>query len=241
MLAEHGVRVVRGLARSAGVGAAANLGCAAARGRVLVVLGEDAAPADPGWLERLLAPFDSPDAPAAVQGGITAQFVAGAQPHDPRFTRETVRWRADHDGVELNLANAAFRRDIWESFPFAPDDRLTGPRWQLQASHNDLLVLPCWAAAVVRIRSRDARSVLRECAAEGRAWRSVGVQYGVVDLITDLLRGRPYLDGEGRPVPTPPDLGTGTERHFGRLRPIALFAGNRMWWRSKRRDGQRKS
>ena len=51
--------------------------------------------------------------------------------------------------------------------------------------------------------ARQGRAVIRECAAEGRAWRALGVRYGVGDLIADLLRGRPYLDGQGRPAQFP--------------------------------------
>ncbi len=228
LLKERGARLIHGPGPGLGEGAAANLGAEAARGQVLVFLGENATPADPRWLDRLILPFDSSDAPAAVQGGITAQFVPGSPPHDPRFTSETARWRADHGGVDLSLVNAAVRRDIWDSFPFLPNITLTSLRWQLQAARNDLLILPCWAAAVVWVRTRDARGLLRECSAEGRAWRDLGVRYGVGELFADLRAPLPYLDGQGRPVPTPPDLGTGTERHFGRLRPLALFAGNRL-------------
>jgi len=226
LLQARGARVVLGPAGATGEGLAANLGAAASHGRVLVFLSADATPADDGWLDRLLAPFDSPDAPAAVQGGVTAQFVSGAPPHDPRFTREAARWRVDHGGVAVSMANMAVRRDIWDAFPFAPSSALTDLRWQLQATENDLLILPRWDAAVVWVRSRDAASVVRESAAEGLEWRRLGVHYGLWDLVTDLHRGRPYLDGQGRSVPTPPNLGTGTERHFGRLRPPALFLGN---------------
>ncbi len=230
LLLERGVRLIRCRRSSVGCGEAANLGAEAALGRVLVFLGEDVVPADPGWLDRLLVPFDSPDAPAAVQGGVTAQFVAGAPPHDPRFTREAARWRTDHGGFELSMVNVAVRRNVWESFPFTPNTAMSGLRWQRQAAANELLVLPCWAAAVVWVRRRDAGDVLRECVVDGREWRALGVRYGLGDLLADLRRPLPYLDGQGGRVPTPPELGTGTERHFGRLRPIALFVGSTFPW-----------
>ena len=48
------------------------------------------------------------------------------------------------------------------------------------------------------------------------------------DLIADLWRPLPYLDEHGEATPAPRGMVTGTQRHFGRIRPLALFRGNRL-------------
>ncbi len=225
----EGLRVVSVDGPAGRTGAALNAGAAAARGRVLVFVAPDAIPADPAWLARLVAPFDDERAPAAVQGGITTQVEDGGLPVDPGFTQETRRWRAGHDGVVFDLANAALARAVWEAFPLPADGRLADLVWQRQATDQGLLILPCLAAAVRRVvPTCDPEAIFEASREEGAAWRRLGVHYRLADLRADLAGTGPGLDAAGLPTPVDHPV----HRALVDERPRGLFIGaNPRTWR----------
>lgn len=220
---ESGVRVLSVSGDAADPGAALNTGAAFGRGRILVFTSATAVPADENWLARIAAPFDRPDAPAAVQGGITSQLVDGAPAHDPGFTKESQRWRAAHGGFEFSVVNAAMPRSIWERFPFPPHTHLPDRAWQRIAADHELLILPCLAAAVRDVRQDTARDLVRACRAEGRAWRDLGVRCTFADCLADAVHGLPRIGEDGQPAPAD----TRGHRDYRIYRPIGLFLGNR--------------
>jgi hypothetical protein len=228
LVARHRIRRIPAGDAAAGLGAAINAGARAARGRVLVLLAEDAVPADAEWLSRLLAPFASEAPPAAVQGGIQAQFVPGGPPYDPSFTAETRRWRQRMGGFALSAVNAAVRRDVWERLPAVPSVGLADRHWQRELAANAELILPCWAAAVHWIRPLRSEAVLRGAWREGRHWRGLGLRYLLHELIGDLWRGTGPADASGETAPVPPGELKDAHRRYGLLRPPALYLGNRM-------------
>jgi hypothetical protein len=193
-----------------------------------VLLAEDAVPADAEWLTLLLAPFSSDAPPAAVQGGIQAQFVPGGPPYDPFFTAETRRWRERMGGFAFSLANAAVRRDVWERLPAVLSVGLADRHWQRELAANAELILPCWAAAVHWIRPLRCEAVLRGAWREGRHWRGLGLRYRLHELIGDLWRGTGPANSSGETAPVPPGVLTAAHRRYGLLRPPALFLGNRL-------------
>jgi glycosyltransferase involved in cell wall biosynthesis len=217
-----GMRVLSVRGDAANLGATLNAGAAAARGRVLVFTSATAIPADEHWLARLTAPFDRPDAPAAVQGGITSQLVDGAPAHDPGFTWTSRRWRADHGGLEFSLVNAAMPRSVWERFPFPP--RVLADRaWQRIVGGQDFLILPCLAAAVRDVRPGTALGLIRSSMVEGRAWRDLGVRYRTAGCWADHVHGLPAVGEDGQATAAT----TNGHRAYRILRPIGLYLGNR--------------
>lgn len=205
-------------------GTVLNTGAAAAAGRILVFSSATAVPADDHWLARLTAPFDHEDAPAAVQGGITAQIVDGAPAHIPGFTRESERWRSNHQGLEFSVINAAIPRRVWENFPFPPRALLADRAWQHIAADNNLLILPCLAAAVRDVRQDGTRDLIRRSIDEGRAWRSLGVRYTLSDCWADAVHGRPLVDDGVQPAVAEAKV----FKNYRIFRPIGLYLGNRL-------------
>jgi len=218
-----GFRVVSVSGSKTNQGAALNAGARIARGQVLAFTTPNAIPASPNWLSGLVAPFDHDRPPAAVQGGITAQFIDGGPAHKPTFTRESERWRQAHGGLEFSLINAAMPKTVWESFPFPPSTLLADRCWQQIATDHELLILPCLAAAVRDVRQDTGRDMVRMSFEEGRAWRDLGIRYTATDCWADAVFGLPAIDGAGEPAPA------NSRRHlaFRVLRPLGIYLGNR--------------
>jgi glycosyltransferase involved in cell wall biosynthesis len=230
LIERHGARLIATGGGEPRIQLSINAGATAARGRVLALIGEDAVPADDEWLSRLVEPFRAAAPPAAVQGGLHAQFVAGGPPHDPFFTAETRRWRERMGGFALSLVNAAFRRDVWERFPPPPAAGLVDRRWQRELIANGELILPCWAAAVHWVRPLQLSDAACAGWREGRSWRELGVRYRLGDLVSDLRHGSsPPGSGSGESSSVPPGALTRAHRLYGAVRPLALFLGNRLW------------
>ena len=229
LVARCGARMVSGADAGTDLGAAVNAGARAACGKVLVLLAEDAVPADADWLGLLLAPFSSEVAPAAVQGCLQVQFIPGGPPYDPFFTAETRRWREQMGGVAFSLANAAIRRDVWERLPAVPAVGLADRHWQRELQANGELILPEERATVHWLRPLISAAAVREnCWLEGRAWRRLGVRYRLTDLRDDLRRQAGAEDPSGEAAAAPPESLTPDHLNYRRLRPPALFAGNRL-------------
>lgn len=209
---------------------AVNTGARAARGRVLVILAEDAVPADEEWLARLVEPFGAAEPPAAVQGGLHTQFVAGGPPYDPCFTAESRGWRELMGGFAFSFANAAIRRDVWERFPPPPSPAgLANLRWQRELVASGELILPCWAAAVHWIRPLRLPGAARTAWREGRSWRDLGVRYRLPEMLGDLRRGMaPTGTDSGEAAAAAADAITRDHRIYGLIRPACLFLGNRL-------------
>lgn len=198
----------------------------ATRAPAIAFLAADAAPADERWLERLLAPLEAERAPAAVQGAVWDQATAGGIRVDRAWTAERRRWRREHGGFELDVANAAVRRDVWERAPFGPWDRLAGLRWQRVAAACSWLVLPCWDAAVVRVRPRGRGARWHDGLRCGRELADMGLRYTPGDAASDLLRPFPLPHRRGWPAVLRaaarrvPVLGSAV------IRPLALLVGS---------------
>ena len=221
------VRVVRADVGGAGLGAAFNLAAQLTSARVLVLLGERAIPYGDWWLRSLAAPLFLPHPPAAVQGAIHARFRPDAMRHDPRFTRETQRWVSTH-GCAFSYLNAAVRSAVLEQFPFPPGWHGTEQRWhQLLVDHLQL-VLPCWEATVTWEVDVGLAALAGQAMKQGAAARARGERYSLGDLTQDLRHGRPYLPDPSHPELIDPRPLAAAYRHFGVLRPLALYAGNHL-------------
>lgn len=104
-------------------GRSLNLGCAAAKGEILVFISAHCYPEHEGWLSNLIDGFD--DEKVAVvygrQRGIPESHFSEQQIFKRWYPDESV---ARQEGPFSNNANAAVRRSLWESHPY--DEALTG-------------------------------------------------------------------------------------------------------------------
>lgn len=113
---DHGARVVTMPQQAFTFGGALNLGCANARGELLVALSAHAFPPDPDWLARLLEPF-----------GDRRVACASGDQHDPDGAPLGARVLQDIELArrrpEWGYSNAAgaFRAELWRARPFRSD------------------------------------------------------------------------------------------------------------------------
>ena len=104
-------------------GHALNVGCAAARAGVCVVVSAHCVPANDRWLSRLLEPLRDP----AVAGSYGKQLpLEGTLPYEQRNLLAGFPFgsRRQTSHAFFHNANAALRRDVWERTPF--DETLPG-------------------------------------------------------------------------------------------------------------------
>lgn len=104
-------------------GRSLNIGCAMARGEVIVIASAHVYPLYDSWLAELVAPFADPQ--------VSLTYGRQVGDHTTYYSERQImrRWfpdRSDHDQRHpfCNNANAAIRRRAWASFPY--DEELTG-------------------------------------------------------------------------------------------------------------------
>jgi hypothetical protein len=97
-------------------GGALNLGCAAARGEILVALSAHAFPPDDRWLERMLEPFG--DERVACASG--DDFDPDGGRLERRMIQDLALARRNPNWGYSNSAGA-FRSDLWRDRPFRSD------------------------------------------------------------------------------------------------------------------------
>lgn len=109
-------RIVEIAAEEFTFGGALNTGCAAAGGDILVALSAHAFPADPAWLERIVAVLDD-ERVACVCG---QQFGPDGSVLSEPVRQDAELALARPDWGYSNAAGA-FPRKLWEQYEFRPD------------------------------------------------------------------------------------------------------------------------
>ncbi len=211
-------------------------------GDLLVFLNQDALPVGDDWLEQLLAPFDSADPPAAVQGAIHEFPLAELAARGRRrffwescgarfyFTGESREWIGRNGGIGFSTVHCAIARTAWQAVPFGPAAILEDKRWQAAAIARGMRIDTAPEAVVWHTHDYGLRDLARRCASEGYGWRGVGVRYRWRDAWRDVRRAADWPEWRR-------GLRSGEMRRLGEVlfplvRPLALWWGSRWGRRS---------
>lgn len=213
-----------------------DLGAAAATGDIVAFVNQDAVPAAPSWLERLVSPFLGPNPPAAVQGAILEWPVGLLEAIGRRrffwdscgprfyFTGESEGWIARHGGIGFSTVNCAIARWAWRELPFGQAAILEDKLWQGRATRRGWRIDEVPEAAVWHTHDYDVPGLARRCSNEGIGWRLVGESYRLRDAWYDLRYRFDWR--EWRRARRTMDLHP-AELLFPMIRPLALWWGNR--------------
>lgn len=202
---------------------------AEAQGEIVVNLSQDAVPAGPEWLKRLIAPLSEPGVGASSGSSVPdpdRSFPQFAWERNGRFyfTREMAKFRRRF-GRGFSFGNAAVPRPVWEDLHIAP--QATGEDFQFQqrlTAAGYAIAFP-GDAPVLHHHYYGLRALWRRCRNEGLALRIMGCAYHEGDLLRDFTR---------------PDMALQwlREVRYGRLknagewlfpwcRPLAVYTGSR--------------
>jgi len=130
LAASFGARVHQIPAEHFNHGATRNLGVSLAAGDFIAFTSHDAEPADPDWLQRLIAPLREDARVAGVYGRqiphpnakpperFFLEFLYGPR---PKVQRAASREDLSMQTTLFSNANSVIRRDVLERFPFASD------------------------------------------------------------------------------------------------------------------------
>jgi len=230
VLGRFRVRVVEVARGEFNFGLTRDLAYRESTGRFVINLSQDAVPARPDWLEKLVGPLVE-DSEASASCGTSipdaerdfAQFAWERNGYF-YFTREMRKFAAKY-GKGLSFSNSAVRRSVWERLRFDPQP--TGEDFQLQKKLHGCggrIVFP-QDAPVLHHHAYSLGGLYRRCRNEGLALRILGCPYNELDLAADLAGLRKYVQllREVRRG----SVRTGAELAFPVLRPLAVYAGSR--------------
>lgn len=225
----HGLRVVEVPRESFNWGNLREQLFREARGEIVVNLSQDAIPANPDWLDRLVAPLEDPEV-AVVCGS----SIPDPARHFPQFqwecngyfyfTREMQRFTARY-GRGLSFANTAVRKSVWEALHIAPQATGEDFGFQTRLHAAGAKVVFTRDAPVLHHHHYTVRSAWRRCRNEGLALREMGVAYGAADLLADVTM--PRLWRQYARELRHRRLHSASEFFYPLLRPLAVYAGSR--------------
>lgn len=200
-----------------------------AQGSIVINLSQDAIPAFPDWLEKLLAPLDDHSVGVCCGHSIPDPHRAFEQFAWERngwfyFTREMKRF-ADRYGRGMSFANTAVRRSVWEQLHIAPQATGEDFGFQTRLHAAGIRIAFTQEAPVWHHHNYTVRGVYRRCRNEGLALREMGVAYNERDLLSDLLLPGKWVQlareiRHGR-------LHNAAEWLYPALRPVAVYHGSR--------------
>ncbi len=199
------------------------------RGEVVVNVSQDAIPAADDWLDNLVRPLEDDQVGASCGSSIPdpdrdfPQFQWEKNGYY-YFTREIKKFVRLY-GKGLSFGNAAVPRKVWEKLHIEP--QATGEDFQFQMklyAAGYRIVFPSDAPALHH-HNYTLPAVFKRSRNEGFALRQMGVKYNELDLVTDLLGPRKYVQWLR-------ELKHGTlespaEWLYPFMRPFAVYWGSR--------------
>lgn len=199
------------------------------RGAIMVSLSQDAVPAGPDWLARLVAPLDASDVGVSCGSSIPDPERTFPQFQWEKngyyyFTREIGKFTARY-GKGLSFANTAVRRAVWEELHIEPQATGEDFGFQMKLHVAGVPIAFPSDAPVLHHHNYTLKGVYRRCRNEGLALREMGCAYHEGDLLTDLASPRKYIQWL-REVKRG-SLRNSAEWCYPVLRPIAVYMGSR--------------
>jgi rhamnosyltransferase len=165
-----------------GHGKTRNLGASLAKGDILIFLVQDAIPAYPHFLEKLIAPFSDPQVagvygrqlPQPATNPIEQIFLESTYPDIPAIRTHNLSGQLSIDSIFFSNVNSAIRRRVWEQVPF--DESLImseDQQWAKEVLLKGYSVVyePC--AAVLHAHNYGLRQVFQRNFDSGCSLRGV--------------------------------------------------------------------
>ncbi len=165
-----------------GHGKTRNLGAGLAQGDILIFLVQDAIPANPHFLEQLIAPFANPQVagvygrqlPRPATNPVEQFFLENTYPEIPSIRTHNLSGRCSIRAIFFSNVNSAIRRRVWEEVPF--DESLImseDQQWAKEVLRQGYAVVYEPAAAVWHAHNYGLRQVFQRNFDSGCSLRQV--------------------------------------------------------------------
>jgi glycosyltransferase involved in cell wall biosynthesis len=154
-------------------GRSLNLGIERARADVVVMASAHVYPVYPDWLEKLIHPFESGQVALAYgkQRGVDVSHFSEQQLFRQWFPEQSQNRQAH---PFCNNANAAIRRDLWETHPYDENiPALEDLAWAKWAHEQGLLISYVSEAEVIHIHQETWQGIRNRYRREGMAFKQI--------------------------------------------------------------------
>jgi rhamnosyltransferase len=240
---DAGARVIRIRPEDFDHGLTRNLGIAHSLGELVMLLTQDAVPADGNLVESLVRAFDDPAVAGAYarqlarpgHGALTAWYVSASYAGGPERRVSHITDRAAYDRMSprermvlCNFDNVCsmVRRSVWRALPFPRTDFAEDLEWSRRALEAGRKIVYEPAARVVHSHERGMRYEyarhFQHAAAMRRlfGWRMItGWRQFARRLVASTLRDGAYVLGQQR----------GVGRKLCELARVPCYASARAW------------
>ncbi|MEP5518326.1 MAG: glycosyltransferase family 2 protein, partial [Bauldia litoralis] len=185
-----GARIVQIPKAEFSFGRSLNIGCATARGEILVFASAHVYPARIDWLERMVEPFDDTSV-GLVYGKQRGNEITKFSEHQifaKWFPNEPAHRQSSYF---CNNANCAIRHSLWQTRPY--DETLTGLEdiaWSKELKRSGIQISYASEAEVIHVHDEPWGRVRNRYRREAMALRSIepGLRFSLIDFATLTVR-----------------------------------------------------
>lgn len=161
-----------------------------ARGETIITLSQDVIPASSDWLQLMVAPFNDPRI-AVVQG-------SDIVPPDEElffwyandlfyYTRDTVKWNKDNDGIGLTFTSCAIRRSVWTDNRIGKAEMNEDKLFQRKLKGKGFKLVHQPLAKTYHAHMYNVKELAKRCENEGMGWRYCSLNYTIIDMLIDMF------------------------------------------------------
>ena len=161
-----------------------------ANGQIILTLSQDVVPASNDWLQLMIEPFNDPQI-AVVQGSdiapLDVELFFWYSNRLFYYTRDTVKWNRDNDGIGLSFTSCAIRKSAWSDNRIGKADMNEDKVFQLKLKGKGFKLVLQPLAKTYHAHMYNVKELANRCENEGMGWRCCYFDYTIIDMLIDMF------------------------------------------------------